>query len=870
MSKEDHIPPRWLDWLLERFCAPHLWEEVQGDLHERYQLRIKRTSKQKADWLYFRDTISYLRLSIFKRKDSLKPILTDMLRNYLTIALRNLTRNKTYSVINIGGLAVGMVVAMLIGLWIYDELSYDNYHSNYEHIAQVMDTRTFNGESTTSDLGAIPLATELRTKYANHFEHVSLVWKNYTHVLAVGDKKVAQSGVWTQPEFPEMLGLHMLKGSRGALKDPSSVLITNSLSKALFGEKDPLGQIIRIDNMAEVKVAGVFEDLPKNSTFYETKLFLAWDKAVSTFGGGVKEAQADWDYRNWRIFVQLKEGTDIHTVNDIVKHIAQPHIKEGKEEILLYPMRQWHLYNQFENGQVAGGRIQFVWMFGIIGVFVLLLACINFMNLSTARSEKRAKEVGIRKAIGSVRTQLIGQFLSESILISFLALVLALAFLWISLPFFNQIAHKEIHITWASISFWTIILGFTLLTGLLAGSYPAIYLSSFETIKVLKGTLQIGRLATLPRKVLVVTQFTVSVTLIIGTIIVYQQIQFAKNRPVGYNREGLILIHMNTPELYDTPYNFLRSQLLQTGAVKDMARSSDPTTDISYIEKNISWKGKDPNLVPLLGSFAVTHDYGNTLGWQIKEGRDFSREFPTDTGSVIINEAAAKLMGLKHPVGEHISAPGQPDRIITGVVKDMIVTSPYQATMPMLYMLEYKWSNFIMVRLSPSLSAHEALERMEPVFKKINPGSEFDYTFVDEEYAHKFSDEERIANLATLFTTLSIFLSCLGLFGLATFMAEQRIKEIGIRKVLGASVFSLWQLLSKDFVILVSVAFLIAVPISWYFSNSWLQQYEYRTSIAWWVFIASGAGALLITLLTISFQTLKAASRNPIKSLRTE
>jgi ABC-type antimicrobial peptide transport system permease subunit len=711
------------------------------------------------------------------------------------------------------------------------------------------------------------MSIELRTKHTSDFKYVTLASWNFDHILAAGEKKLLQSGLWVQPEFPKMFTLKMLNGKEDALKDPSSILLSESVAKALFGKTNPINQTIRLDNKLDFKVAGVYEDLPHNTTLRETKFLLPWDKYITT-ETWLKEAQTQWGNHSWQTFVQVNDNVDFDKTTAKIKDIPKKHVEEGKEEVLLHPMSKWHLYSDFKNGKVNGGRIQFVWLFGIIGVFVLLLACINFMNLSTARSEKRAKEVGIRKAVGSLRQQLIGQFLSESLLIALIAFILALGFVVLLLPFFNNLSDKKMSVPFTKPIFWLITLIFTFFTGLVSGSYPAFYLSGFEAIKVLKGTFRAGRFASIPRKILVVIQFTVSVTLIIGTIIVYRQIQFAKNRPVGYTREGLITVMINTPDLQGK-YTALRDELLKTGVLENMAESSSPITNVWSNQIGFEWKGKDPNTTPLFGIVAATHDFGKTVGWTVKEGRDFSRSFPTDTGAIILNESAVKLTGFKNPVGQ-IMKWNDKDRPVLAVVKDMVMESPYTPVKPTIFFLDYGWANVITMRIKPTTPVRDALARIEPVFKKFNPGSPFEYKFTDEEYARKFENEERIGNLATFFAILAIFISCLGLFGLASFVAEQRTKEIGVRKVLGASVFNLWQMLSKDFFALVIISCCIAIPIAWYFLHQWLQQYEYRTPVSWWVFVVSGAGAMLITILTVSFQAIKAALANPVKSLRTE
>jgi putative ABC transport system permease protein len=571
------------------------------------------------------------------------------------------------------------------------------------------------------------------------------------------------------------------------------------------------------------------------------------------------------------LFVLLADRADAAAVTGKIKNLPKAHNKDGDESLVLQPMDNWHLYSDFKDGKVVGGRIRFVWLFGIIGVFVLLLACINFMNLSTARSERRAKEVGIRKTVGSLRSQLIGQFLCESLVVAMLAFVFSIGWVLLALPYFNMLADKNMHLPWAQPLFWSLALGFTIFTGLLAGSYPAFYLSRFDPIKVLKGTFRAGRFASLPRQVLVVLQFTVSVALIIGTILVFLQIDYARNRPVGYNRAGLISIFINTPEL-EGHYNALRDDLLKTGAVANMAESSSPITSVWSNQIGFDWVGKDPNFQPLFGTIACTHDFGRTMGWSIKEGRDFSRNYVTDSGNrggLILNEAAVKLTGLPHPLGETIRWNDSPRKVI-GIVKDMVMESPYQPVQPTIFFLDYGWTVVITVRLNPELSVQTALDAIAPVFRNYNPGSPFEYKFIDQDYARKFADEQRIGSLASVFAILAIFISCLGLLGLASFMAEQRTREIGVRKVLGASLFHLWRMLSVDFLVLVVISCVIAIFVSRYFLKQWLQQYDYRTPMSWWVFAVASVGALLITLLTVSFQAIRAAMMNPVRSLRTE
>jgi ABC-type antimicrobial peptide transport system permease subunit len=694
------------------------------------------------------------------------------------------------------------------------------------------------------------------------------------HVLAYGDRKFNKKGNYLSAEAPDMFSLKMIRGTRAGLKDPSSIMLSESVANVLFQNQNPIDKIVKLDNSTNLKVTGVYEDLPFNTEFRDLTFIAPWDLYARQ--DWVKRAidEAQWNNNSWQILAQLMPNADFGAVSRKIKDISLKHAPESaflKPQIFLHAMQKWHLYSGWDPAGNPDGRIQYVWLFSIIGVFVLLLASINFMNLSTARSEKRAKEVGIRKSIGSMRGQLISQFLSESLIVVTIAFLLAIVLVVCLLPVFNELADKKMVFPWASPSLWIAGTGFCLITGLISGSYPALYLSSFQPVKVLKGTFLAGRFAAVPRKVLVVLQFTVSVTLIIGTTIVYRQIQYAKNRPIGYDRNGLISVNINTPELRNQ-YNLLRNSLLETGAVVEMSTSSSPTTETNSANGGFQWEGKDPNFKESFGTIGVSHDFGKTVGWQFINGRDFSRQFSTDSSGLVMNEAAFKYMGFKKPsdiIGKYMKWNDRSYTVV-GVIRDMLMDSPFQPVMPTVFMVNYGWANFINIKLNPALPARQSLDKVEAVFKKLNPGSPFAFKFSDQEFAFKFATEERIAKLASVFAVLAILISCLGLFGLASFTAEQRTKEIGIRKVLGASIANLWALLSKEFVILVVVSCLISGPVAYYYLNGWLQKYTYRTEISWWIFALSGTGALGITLLTVSYQAIRAAMLDPVKSLNTE
>jgi predicted permease len=793
-----------------------------------------------------------------------------MLKSYFRIAWRNLTKNKRSSAINIGGLAIGMSVAILIGLWIYDEASWDHNFKNHPRIALVMQNQVFNGEVETWTGEALQLGPELQTSYKNYFEHVVMASWTGDHLLTLGDKKVSTRGNYMEPAILDMLSLKMRQGSYSSLQDPASIVLSASTARSVFGDTDPMGKTILLDSKLSVKVTGVYDDIAENSDFGGLTFIVPWQLLVSSEG---YDKKLQWGNSWFQTFVQLADNVGMQQASAAIKNVkllkGSPGDARFKPELFLHPMDRWHLHGEFKNGRYYGGAIQYVRLFGIIGAFVLLLACINFMNLSTARSEKRAKEVGIRKAIGSLRGQLITQFFSESVLIALLSFVLSIALAQLMLPFFNAVSGKKMSIPWGQPVFWGTGLCFSLLTGLIAGSYPALYLSSFRPVKVLKGTFRVGRLASVPRKVLVVVQFTVAVILIIGTLGVFRQIEFVKDRPVGYNRDGLITVPLKSAAIREHPEAF-RDELLRTGTVKEVALSESPLTASYITNSGFKWKGKDPDMSEEFSTVCVSHEFGKVAGWQVVQGRDFSREFATDSMCFVINEAAARYMGFKNPVGERLEWGKNGFYTIIGVVKDMVMQSPYAPARQMLFILNTKRVSNIDIRMQPNVSAAAALRKIETVYKRYDTENPFEYTFVDQEYAKKFRTEERTGKLAGFFTALAIFISCLGLFGLASFIAEQRTKEIGVRKVLGASIFNLWHLLSKEFVGLVALSLLIGGPLAWWIMQGWLQNYHYHASLSGWIFLVAGAGAVLITLLTVSFQAIRAAMANPVKSLRTE
>lgn len=799
-----------------------------------------------------------------------------MFKNYLKIAWRNLWNNKGYSFINIGGLGLGMAVTLIIGLWVQDELSYNNYFPNKEKIAQIFQSQTFNGNTGTGPAIPRPLEKALRDGYKDNFKHLIMAsWTNDSY-LKYGEKSLSRPGNYMQREAPELFNLQIIKGEKDGLRELNSIMLSASTATALFGNDDPIGKIVKVSNEFDLSVTAVYSDIPFNNAFNDTEFIIPWEKYLAT-REWVRNAEDSWGNNSFQMFVQITDNTTIEKVSTTIKNVKKNLDEDAAEfnpQLFLFPMKDWHLRSQFENGKQSGGRIKYVWLFGIIGAFVLLLACINFMNLSTARSEKRAKEVGIRKSIGSQKGQLIYQFLSESFLVVVLAYVIALVIVLLCIGGFNELARKEMVFPWGSSSFWGISVGFIIFTALLAGSYPALYLSSFKPVDVLKGTFKVGRYAGLPRKILVVIQFTVSVAFIIGTVIVMQQINYAKNRPIGYDKEGLIQIPTFSQD-FSGKTELMRTEFLGSGAVLEMSTSSSPTTQIWSNRSGFTWEGKPEGFQEDLAWTEVSPEYAKSLGLEIVEGRDFSRDFATDSLGVLINETAKKYLGMENPIGQLLKDdsdedPNPPLKII-GVVEDMIAQSPYEPVKQAMYVYDRSDNgSYYNLRLNPKQSATQNLVIVERVFKEHFADVPFEYQFVDDQYGEKFASEERIGTLSGIFTALAILISCLGLFGLTSFVAEQRTKEIGVRKVLGATVFNVWNMLSKDFLKLVVISCFIAIPIAYYVMNGWLQEYPYRVVLQWWIFALAMFGAMGVTVLTVSFQAIKAAKQNPIKSLRME
>lgn len=789
-----------------------------------------------------------------------------MIKSYFKIAWRNLLRNRVFSFINIVGLAVGMAFTIIIGLWIQYQFSFDDFQVNKNRIALLERHGMSNNDKISRTSTSLPLYKELQSGYPEVKRVTRISWLD-EHSLIAGDKKLNKKGIYVDPDFLKMFTFPLSNGNlEKALSEPNSVVLTETLAKTLFGSTNPIGKMIKFDNQFNVMVSAIVKDLPKNSSI-SFDFLVPFEFRVQN-EEWVKRALTEWDNNSSMTAVELKEGVNMEAFSKKLRPLLQEKNKDTRSDFLfLHPMEKWNLYDEYKDWINTGGKIEYVRLFGIIGVFVLLIACINFMNLSTARSEKRAREVGIRKSIGSKREQLIVQFLSESLFTAFLAFLLSLVIVILVLPLLKDLDFENIKFHLTDISVLVSVLGICIITGLIAGSYPAFYLSSFVPVKVLKGAVTQGKGAVSFRKILVVLQFTISITLIVSTVLVFRQIEHARSRSIGYNPDNLISVN-GTNDLAKN-YKILKQELLNTGYFEAVAKSSSSMTNINNDWGDFSWEGKDPNLSVSLDVLMVDHDYEKAAGMKFKEGRSFSREFKTDSDAVILNESAVKLMGFKNPIGKTIRH-GDKVLNIIGVTENVVIRDAFKSVNPAVIFFREDHLSTVLLRLKSKADLKKTLAVIKPIFEKHNPSLPFEYKFADEEFARKFEMENKVAKLSGIFAGLTIFISCLGLFGLAAFMAERRTKEIGIRKVLGASVSNVCMLLSKEFVLLVIIACIIASPIAFLLMHNWLQKYEYRIDIGVWVFALAAISAIVIAVGTVSFQAVKAALANPVKSLRTE
>ncbi|NDU97626.1 ABC transporter permease [Spirosoma terrae] len=784
-----------------------------------------------------------------------------MFRNYIKIAWRNIAKSKTFSFINVLGLALGMTSSLLILLWVQDERSINQFHEKGSRIYQVLENQQWTGNdisTTTATPG--PLATALKAEIPEIERTVKMTWEE-EKLLAVGDKSYKEKGRYASVDLFQIFSFPLVHGKpETALASPNAIVLSEKAAKKFFGKTDVVGRSIRVDNQEDHQITAVVKDVPETSS-------LQFDYVLPEEPFEKKnDWLAKWDNNGIRTFVLLAENADVNAVNAKILHFIRKHNKDvTTTTTFLFPYQDYYLHSKFTNGKPDGGRIEYVRLFTIVAIFLMVIACINFMNLATARSAKRAKEVGIRKVVGAERSYLVGQFVGEAILMALMSIVIAVVLTQLLLPAFNTLTEKHIAIQYGNPVYWLTLLGLALLTGVVAGSYPALFLSSLQPVKVLKGSLRFKAGAVFLRQGLVVFQFALSLLLIIGTLIAGRQVDFIRTKNLGLDRENVVYMSLEG----DLPKRFesFREELLRSPGIQSVSSSGNDPMAIGNSTIGVEWKGKAENDKTLFTQMPVSYDFLKTMKIKLLNGREFSKSIVTDSTNYIVNEEAARRMGMKQPVGQDLKFWGKPGKIV-GLIKNFHLNSLRVAIEPLILRLDS--TNYtLLVRTYPG-QTERALKSMERLSRQFNPAYPFAYRFADESFREQYKSETLVGKLANYFAVIAIFIACLGLFGLAMFTAEQRTKEIGVRKVLGASVPSIVALLSKDFLKLVLIAIGIASPLAWWAMYNWLSDFAYRVDIEWWVFVLAGLVAVAIAQLTVSFQSIKAALMDPVKSLRSE
>jgi len=786
-----------------------------------------------------------------------------MFTNYLKIAFRTILRNKTYSFLNILGLSVGIACAALIFLWVENEMNYNHYFPNRNNLYIVKDKQTYDGNTFVFDATAGPLAQAVKAEIPGIKTTARTTWGN-SLLFSLGDKTINENGLYVDSGFLTMFSVPFIKGNAAtAFTHAHAVVISEKMANKFFKSTDIIGKTLKIDTKQDYVVSGIFKDLPEN-----VSIKFNWLISFKIF-----EEQNQW-LTKWGsngiiTYAETEPNANVTAINKLLYNIVQRKNSESTiAKMLLYPLNRATLYNSFDkNGNEKEGLIKNIRLFSLIAWIILIIACINFMNLATARSEKRAKEVGIRKVMGAAKQKLIFQFISESVLLSFVSMLSAIVIISLALPAFNNLVHKNLTLQLFLPLHFTGLIAIALVCGIIAGSYPAFYLSSFNPVLVLKSAKMKTGSAAFIRKALVVTQFSASVVLIICTVIVYQQIQYGKQKDLGFKKDKLITTYFNGD--MRNHFSVIKTGLLNTGVIENIAQSWNTVLNQGSNSGDFTWEGKPVNKTVLITTEGVSPEYISTMNMKLKEGRDFYADMKTDSANIIINETLAKIIGKKETVGSIIIADNKKYTIV-GVVNDFVSNNVYKSADPLILFGDALHTNVLSIRIKANAEISTAIAAIEKVIKNNNPGYPLEYEFVDEEFGRFFKAETLIGKLAAIFAALAIIISCLGLFGLASFTAERRTKEIGIRKVLGASVSGITGLLSKDFLKPVVLSVLIAFPVSWWLMFNWLKDYEYKITIHWWVFALAGLLVLLIAMVTVSFQSIKVAITNPVKSLRTE
>lgn len=861
--REPH-PPRWLDNLVERFCAPHLLEQVMGDLHERYYLRVDRDGVAKANRMYWREVLAYLRPSILKRKTVFhsRPFAMAMLLNYFKIAFRNFLGNKVYSSINILGLSIGLSCSFFILLWVIDEKSYDNFHQNGGQIHQAWRHMTTGGQTYTMNSLPRGIADKMITEFPEVSE-VTTTLLNQKFVVTNGDRNYREQGGFVSPAFFRIFNFQLIQGTpETVLKGLHTAVITERTARKIYGDEwgNVVGRGIVIDHGKEFTITGVVRDVPPNSSI-QFDVLLPMDEFFAR-----DERFGQWYFMAYVIYAKLREGTSLGTFNQKIADLFNRHADDDNHQIFVQPLEDVYLNSTYKDGKLIGGRIEYVNIFTAVAIFLLLIACFNFMNLATARSAQRAREIGVRKVIGAHRQSLIAQFITEAIVMAIIASLLALVLVITLLPVFNYLTGKNFTSDAINGTYLLSIFVIALMVGIISGSYPALYLSSFKPVAVLRGAFRqrSGSVLTF-RKGLVIFQFGLSVLLIVSTVAVYLQLDYIRNKNLGLERENLLFVSREGALV--EKYEEVAHELVMQPGISSVTASGQNPLKISNNTTSVGWPGKESDNKQLFYIINASYDFAKTMQMELVDGRDFSRAFAADSMSYLINEKSAELMG-GDVVGKVISVYGQRGPIV-GVVKNFSMNSLYSPIEPAVVRFHPGWAGYLYVRTKLGQTA-SAIQGLEAVCKKFNPAYPLEYTFLDQDFEKTYRSETVMGTLANIFAVIALFISCLGLFGLTSLTVEQRTKELGVRKVLGASVAGIVVMLSKDFLKLVLVGFVIACPITWYLTNQWLLNFTERITIGIGVFLLAGLAAVVIAVITVSWQSIRAAVANPVDCLRSE
>jgi putative ABC transport system permease protein len=866
-NKNDIVPPRLFRRFLGWFCHPHLLDRIEGDLLETYYDQLKRSGKRRADFRFAVDVLLLLRPAIIKPFSRERYSTDGMFTNYMTVAWRNVIRNKSFSFINIGGLSLGITCSLLIFLWVNDELNIDRFNSNKD-LYNVYERMITEGKIDAGPWSPGVLAAELKQQFPE-IQYATGVWSYGSEVMFNrDDKKIFMKGIAADSDFFKMFNYKLLKGDpESALSDATAVAISRRMAEAFFGTSEAAyGNTIQVDNSIDLKITAVFENVPDNAS-QQFEFVINWTELLNTVGW-----LKSWIYRGPFTYIQLYPGSDPGATEAKIKDFLNPFLKantgEGyKTELGLQSYGDMYLYSSFTDGVPQGGRIEYVRMFGLIAVFILIIACINFMNLSTARSVKRAKEVGIRKTMGAVKSYLVTQFIGEAMLLTFMATVFAFTIVALILPYFNLITNKHIVMPVASLSFWGSLAALIFLTGLIAGAYPAFFLSSLNSIKILKGSLKADPKALLFRKGLVIFQFILVIAFIGGTLTISRQVDYMQSKNLGFDKENLLYIPFQGDLI--SKYEVFKERVANSEGVESVSRSTNAPSHINTHEYDLSWEGKSEDEKVVAIHNGVGYEFLPMMNITVLEGRNFSKDFISDSSAFIINETALKIIGYDDPIGKPLDFLQRRGTII-GVVKDFHLKSVREPIMPLImYLGEHATWGYIVVKTKPG-QTQQAIASVESVLRDIEPAFPLRYYFVDEEFQKQYNGEQTVNKLSISFSILAIFIACLGLLGLTMFTVEQRAKEIGVRKAIGATTINIVGMLSNDIVKLVMIAALFATPVAWMAMNRWLAQFAYQVDVSWWLVILPAVATLFIALITVSYQAIKAGLANPVKSLRSE